>query len=87
MLATKLDASTEPARLQAVERLARERGLTLMKISSASGLGLPELIRRTGELVDDERAREMAGEGRVVVHRPIMPKPILRNVDEGGEDE
>jgi GTP-binding protein len=88
MLATKLDASTEPERREAVERLARERNVPMLGISSASGLGLDELVRRTGELVQAEKDREAAGEGRVVVHRVMTPLPEPGgDADDAGEDE
>jgi GTP-binding protein len=57
LVATKLDASTEPERRDAVEALAAAKGLPFFAISAASGLGLKQLVPRAGELVDAEQER------------------------------
>ena len=84
MLATKLDAATEPDRRAKVEELAKAKGLEFFGISSASGLGIGDVIRRAGELVDEERELRAQGEGRVVVHRPHLPVPMPSS---GGDEE
>ena len=59
LVATKLDAATEPERRLAVEAIARERGLELHAISAATGEGLTALVRRAGELTEAVRLAAM----------------------------
>ena len=48
VVATKMDAAQDPARVESLEALARERGLPFFKISSVTGEGLPVLEARHG---------------------------------------
>jgi GTP-binding protein len=45
VVATKMDAAQEPARVEALRAVAQERGLPFFAISSATGQGLEELKR------------------------------------------
>lgn len=51
LVASKMDAAQDPERVASLERLAEERGLRLMKISSATGQGIPELKNTLGGLI------------------------------------
>src|SRR5687768_15790646 len=44
VVASKTDVAQDPARIEAVERVARERGLPYLAISAVTGQGIPELI-------------------------------------------
>ena len=43
VVATKMDVAQDPARVDALRELARERGLAFFEISSATGKGIDEL--------------------------------------------
>ena len=43
VVATKLDAAQDPARIKSLQKIAKKRGLPFMKISSVTGEGIPEL--------------------------------------------
>ena len=51
VVATKIDAAQDPARVASLEALARERGLPFYKISSVTGEGLPALKRAMADAV------------------------------------
>ncbi len=51
VVATKLDAAQDPARVQALRKHAESLGLPFAGISSATGLGIQELIYAMGERV------------------------------------
>jgi len=51
VVATKIDAAQDPARVESLEALARERGLPFFKISSVTGEGLPALKRAMADAV------------------------------------
>jgi GTP-binding protein len=51
LVATKLDAAQDPARVTSLEKLARERGLALFQISSVTGEGIDTLKRAMAERV------------------------------------
>src|SRR6202051_343076 len=51
VVATKLDAAQDPKRVAALQRLARKRGMPFFKISSVTGVGIPELKRAMAERV------------------------------------
>ena len=51
VVATKLDAAQDPARVKALEKLAKKRKLPFFKIASVTGEGLPALIRAMAERV------------------------------------
>jgi GTP-binding protein len=75
LVATKLDAATDDSRLAVVRRIARTRGLELVEISSASGIGIEKLRVRAGELVDAVREE---GHDPVVVG-PTRPRAIRQH--------
>lgn len=60
VVATKLDALDEPARLESLRRAAAERGVPFLEISAATGRGLPELIRRFATLARAPRPEAAA---------------------------
>jgi GTPase len=49
VVASKLDAAQDPARLAALQAMAREKGLDFYAISSVTGQGIEELKRGMGE--------------------------------------
>ncbi len=51
VVATKLDAAQDPARVKAVQKLAKKHGMPFFKISSATGEGILELKRAMAERV------------------------------------
>lgn len=51
VVATKLDAAQDPSRLEALERMAAEKGLAFYAISSVTGEGLNQLKYAMGERV------------------------------------
>ena len=51
VVATKLDAAQDPARIAALQRVARKRKLPFFKISSATGAGIEPLKRAMAEAV------------------------------------
>jgi GTP-binding protein len=51
VVATKLDVAQDPARVEALREMARERGLAFYAISSATGQGIEALKYAMGELV------------------------------------
>jgi GTP-binding protein len=51
LVATKLDAAQDPARIAGLEKLALRRNLPFYKISSATGAGIPQLKRAMAEAV------------------------------------
>jgi GTP-binding protein len=68
VVATKIDAAQDPARVDALEQLARKRNLPFYKISSVTGEGIEALKRAMGE-----RALETALPGDEV--SPATPVP------------
>ena len=61
ILATKIDALDEPARLERLRGAAAARGVPFLAISAATGAGLPELVRAMDTLVR-EHERPAAAE-------------------------
>jgi GTPase len=51
VVATKLDAAQDPARVAALEALAKDRGLPFYKVSSVTGDGVAELKRAMADAV------------------------------------
>ena len=51
VVATKMDAAQDPARVEALRELAHERGLAFFEISSVTGLGIENLKHAMGERV------------------------------------
>jgi len=51
VVASKIDVAQDPARLEAVERLAQERGLPFLRVSSVTGEGIEALKRAMAEVV------------------------------------
>lgn len=61
LVATKIDAAGDGARLDGLRRLGERRGLPVHAVSSVTGEGVAELIRIVGELVERARAEADAG--------------------------
>jgi GTPase len=51
VLATKIDSAQDPARIEAVERVAREHDLPFFKVSSVTGEGLSAVLQAIAERV------------------------------------
>jgi GTP-binding protein len=51
LVATKMDAAQDPARVESLRKVAEERGLAFFKISSVTGEGLDELRYAMAERV------------------------------------
>ncbi len=51
VVATKMDVAQDPARVKAVEKLAKKRKLPFFKISSATGEGIDKLKHAMAERV------------------------------------
>jgi len=49
--ASKIDIAQDPARVESVARLAQERGLPFLAISSVTGEGIPALVQAMAERV------------------------------------
>jgi GTP-binding protein len=49
VVATKMDAAQDPARVAALEAAATSRGMEFLQISAATGAGVQELLRAIGE--------------------------------------
>jgi GTP-binding protein len=60
VVATKLDALDEPARLESLRAAAEQRGVGFLPISAATGRGLPELIRSFAALARAPRPEAAA---------------------------
>jgi GTPase len=52
VVATKLDATTDRARLEKLQKFCAARGLEFYAISSASGEGIPQLVRGMADALD-----------------------------------
>jgi GTP-binding protein len=55
VVASKMDAAQDPARAASLKRLAADRGLTYLEISSVTGAGLEALKHAIAERVLVER--------------------------------
>ena len=58
VVATKLDATTDRARLEKLRRFCAGRGLEFHAISSATGEGIPQLVRAMADALDRLAPRE-----------------------------
>ena len=58
VVATKLDATTDRTRLDKLRDFCAERGLEFHAISSASGEGIPQLVRAMADALDRLAPRE-----------------------------
>jgi GTP-binding protein len=56
VVASKMDAAQDPARVESLKRLAEERGLPYFEISSVTGKGLEVLKHAIAERVLSERS-------------------------------
>jgi GTP-binding protein len=56
VVASKMDAAQDPARIESLKRLAEERGLPYFEISSVTGKGLEALKHAIAERVLSERS-------------------------------
>jgi len=61
-VATKLDAMQDPERLAALKATCRKKKVPLLTISSVTGEGLPELIRKTWAALEKVKAKDAARE-------------------------
>ena len=52
VVATKLDATTDPSRLEKLREFSAKRGLEFHAISSATGEGVVELVRAIANALD-----------------------------------
>jgi GTP-binding protein len=52
VVATKLDATTDRTRLEKLRDFCASRGLEFHAISSASGVGIPQLVRAMADALD-----------------------------------
>src|ERR1700729_1858465 len=57
VVATKLDAAQDPARIKALQKVAKKRKLPFMKISSVTGEGIEELKKAMWDAVQAEAGR------------------------------
>jgi GTP-binding protein len=53
VVATKMDAAQDTERVEALRRMAEEKGLPFQEISSATGQGIGELTRAMGRAILD----------------------------------
>ena len=58
LVATKMDAAQDPARVESLRRIAAERGMPFFQISSVTGQGLDELRYAMAERVLAANKRE-----------------------------
>jgi len=56
VVASKIDAAQDPARIESLRRLAEERGLPYFEISSVTGKGLEALKHAIAERILSERS-------------------------------
>ena len=66
VVATKLDATTDRTRLEKLRDFCAARGLEFHAISSASGEGIPQLVRAMADALD----------------RLAPPEPLQENADD-----
>jgi GTPase len=59
VVATKLDATTDRTRLQKLRDFCAKRGLEFYAVSSASGEGIPQLVRAMADALDRLAPREV----------------------------
>jgi len=52
VVGTKLDATTDPTRLEKLREFCASRGLEFYAVSSASGAGIPQLVRAMADALD-----------------------------------
>ncbi len=62
VVASKLDALDDPARVESLRKFCKARGLDLSEISSVTGLGIKELIYALGNEVEQIQQLEKAAE-------------------------
>ncbi len=60
VVASKMDALDEPSRVESLRKFCEARGLELLEISSATGLGIKELIYALGTKVEEIQQAEKA---------------------------
>ena len=63
VVATKLDATTDPSRLERLREHCAERKLDFYSISSATGEGIPQLVRGMAEALEKLAPPDTAEEG------------------------
>jgi GTPase len=60
VVASKMDALDDPARVERLRAFSRERGLEMFEISAVTGLGLKEFIHATGRMLERIRSTSEA---------------------------
>jgi GTP-binding protein len=68
VVATKLDATTDPSRLERLRQHCAERKLDFFAISSASGKGVSELVRGMADVLERLAPAEPAEESEAASH-------------------
>jgi GTPase len=58
VVATKMDAAQDPARVKSLQKIAKKRKLPFMKISSVTGEGIPELKQAMWDALEAAKAAE-----------------------------
>ena len=81
VVATKLDATTERARLEALQTFCKERGLEFHAISAATGEGVRELVRSIADALDKipKAAPEHGVESASGAHENAGDTPTARH--------
>jgi GTP-binding protein len=81
VVATKLDATTDRTRLEALRTFCSERGLEFHAISAATGEGVRELVRSIADALDKipKAAPELAAEGQRAPHENAADTPAARH--------
>ena len=76
VVATKLDATTDRTRLEKLRDFCAARGLEFHAISSASGEGIPQLVRAMADALDrlapPEPSQEIPKPRRGEAHEPSL---------------
>jgi GTP-binding protein len=62
VVATKLDAAQDPARIKALQKIAKKRKLPFMKISSVTGEGIDALKRAMWDTLQAAKGEGQAAE-------------------------
>jgi len=81
VVATKLDATTDRARLEALQTFCKERGLEFHAISAATGEGVRELVRSIADALDKipKAAPEHGVESASGAHENAGDTPTARH--------
>jgi GTPase involved in cell partitioning and DNA repair len=74
VVATKLDATTDRARLDKLRNFCASRGLEFHAVSAATGEGIPQLVRAMADALD-----------RLAPHQPVVESANVPETDPVGE--